>query len=109
MGRSAYDAVETHGSFGLIDTGQVRQSLRELIAHVPKRCRGSFLNFRPGDTIQANSARGRPVGGRLDVVYVTPHKYYQPGRAVTSCRLGVPDSQWERFADVGHHPLQRDD
>jgi hypothetical protein len=101
LGRSAYDAVETHGSFGLIDTGQVNQSIRELVAHVPKRCRGSFLAFRPGDQIHANSARGRPVGGVLDVVYITPHKYHAPGRAVTSCRLGVPDSQWRCFADAG--------
>ena len=99
MGRSAYDAVETHGSYGLIDTGQMRQSVCELVAHVPKRSRGSFLSLRPGDSIQVNSARGRAVGGRLDVVYVTPHKYYSPGRAVTSCRIGVPESQWRRFVD----------
>ena len=97
MGRNAYDAVETHGSYGLIDTGEVRQSICELVAHVPKRCRGSFLSLHPGDSIQVNSARGRPVGGRLDIVYVTPHKYYSPGRAVTSCRIGVPESQWKRF------------
>jgi hypothetical protein len=41
------------------------------------------------------------VGGDLDVVYVTPYKYYAPGRAVTSCRIGVPDEQWRRFAAVG--------
>ena len=88
----------------------MHQSLRELVAHVPRRCRGSFLTFRPGDRIQANSARGRPVGGTLDVVYVTPHKYHPPGRAVTSCRLGVPDSQWRRFADAeGGARLEHDE
>jgi hypothetical protein len=101
MGRSAYDAVARDGGFGLIDTGQVRMGVRELVAHVPRRCRGAALELRPGDTVAASRARGRAAGGSLDVVYVTPHRYYAPGRAVTSCRIGVPEAQWARFAAGG--------
>ena len=55
------------------------------------------LDLRPGDCFSANSARGsHAVGCRLDVVFVTPHRYYAPGRAVTSCILGVPNDQWQR-------------
>lgn len=95
LGRSLYDAEEARGAFGLVDTGHVTNGVRAVIAHVPRRSRGYHLDLRPGDCFSANSARGtHAVGGRLDVVFVTPHRYYAPGRAVTSCVLGVPDDQW---------------
>jgi hypothetical protein len=95
LGRSLYDAEESHGHFGLVDTGEVAGGVRSLVAHVPRRSRGYQLDLRPGDLVHANSARGtHAVGGRLSVVFVTRHKYFAPGRAVTSCVLGVPDHQW---------------
>jgi hypothetical protein len=95
LGRSVYDAEESLGHFGLVDTGEVAGGVRSLVAHVPRRSRGYQLDLRPGDVVHANSARGtHAVGGRLSVVYVTRHKYFAPGRAVTSCVLGVPDHQW---------------
>jgi hypothetical protein len=97
LGRSMYDAVQTHGHFGMVDTGESDGCVRRLLVHVPKRSRGYVLDIHPGEVIHANSGRGRPVGGRLDVQYVTRHQYFAPGRAVTSCVIGVPDWQWQRF------------
>lgn len=95
LGRSLYDAEDAHGNFGLVDTGQVCDGVRVLVAHVPRGRRGYHLDLRAGGQIHANSARGdHAVGGRLDVVFVTRHKYYAPGRAVTSCLVGVPDRHW---------------
>jgi len=97
LGRSLYDAVQTHGHFGMVDSGESDGGLRRLVVHVPKRSRGYILDIRPGEVIHANSARGKAVGGRLEVKYVTRHQYFAPGRAVTSCVIGVPEWQWERF------------
>ncbi len=99
LGRSLYDAVQTHGHFGMVDSGESDGGLRRLVVHVPKRSRGYILDIRPGEVIHANSARGRgkPVGGRLEVKYVTRHQYFAPGRAITSCVIGVPEWQWQRF------------
>jgi hypothetical protein len=97
LGRSIYDAVQTHGHFGMVDTGESDGGVRRLLVHVPKRSRGYVLDIHPGEVIQANSGRGKPVGGRLEVQYVTRHQYFAPGRAVTSCAIGVPDWQWQRF------------
>jgi hypothetical protein len=97
LGRSIYDAVQTHGHFGMVDSGESDGGIRRLVVHVPKRSRGYILDIRPGEVIHANSARGRPVGGRLEVKFVTRHQYFAPGRPVTSCVIGVPDWQWQRF------------
>jgi hypothetical protein len=97
LGRSLYDAVQTHGHFGMVDTGESSLGIRRVICHVPKNSRGYIMDIKPGEVIHANSGRGRPIGGRLDVQFVTRHQYFAPGRAVTSCAIGVPDYQWERF------------
>lgn len=98
LGRSAYDAMQTHGHFGLVDGGETMAGgVRRLVAHVPKRNRGYALDIRQGEVIYANSARGLPVRGRLEVVFVSRHKYVSPGHAVTSCVIGVPEHQWSRF------------
>ncbi len=97
LGRSVYDAVQTHGHFGMVDTGESEGGLRRVIVHVPKSSRGYFLDIHAGDVIHANSGRGKPVGGRLDVQYVTRHQYFAPGRAVTSCVIAVPEEQWRKF------------
>ena len=99
LGRSLYDAVQTHGHFGMVDSGETHGGVRRIIVHVPKRSRGYFLDIKPGEVIHANSGRGKPVGGRLDVQYVTRHQYFAPGRPVTSCVIGVPEEQWMRFVE----------
>jgi len=100
LGRSVYDALETHGHFGLVDGGEtIEGGVRRLVVHVPKRNRGYALDIKPGEVIYANSARGLQVGGRLDVQYVSRHKYVPPGHAVTSCVIGVPYAQWKRFLE----------
>lgn len=100
LGRSVYDAMQTQGHFGLVDGGEtLAGGVRRIVVHVPKRNRGYALDLKPGEVIYANSARGRPVRGRLDVVFVSRHKYVPPGHAVTSCVIGVSEGQWERFLD----------
>lgn len=100
LGRSVYDAVQTHGHFGLVDGGETMAGgVRRIVVHVPKRSRGYALDIKQGEVIYANSARGKPVGGRLDVLYVSRHRYVPPGHAVTSCVIGVPEHQWSRFVD----------
>jgi hypothetical protein len=100
LGRSVYDALQTHGHFGLVDGGEtVEGGVRRLVVHVPKRNRGYVLDIRPGEVIYANSARGLNVGGRLDVLFVSGHRYVPPGHAVTSCVIGVPYAQWRRFLE----------
>ena len=99
LGRSLYDAVQTHGHFGMVDTGESSYGIRRIVCHVPKNSRGYILDIKPGEVIHCNSGRGRPIGGRLDVQYVTRHQYFAPGRQVTSCAIGVPEYQWQRFID----------
>jgi hypothetical protein len=98
LGRSVYDAMETHGHFGMVDGGETSASgVRRVVVHVPKRSRGYVLDIQQGDIIFANSARGRPIGGRLEVAYVSRHRYVPPGHAVSTCVIGVPEEQWRRF------------
>ena len=99
LGRSVYDAVQTHGHFGMVDTGESSCGIRRVVCHVPKNSRGYMLDIKPGEVIHANSGRGKPIGGKLDVHYVTRHQYFAPGRKVTSCAIGVPEYQWQRFID----------
>ena len=100
LGRSVYDAMQTHGHFGLVDGGEtLAGGVRRVVLHVPKRSRGYALDVRPGEVIYANSARGTQARGRLDVLYVSRHKYVPPGHAVTSCVIGVPEEQWAQFLE----------
>jgi hypothetical protein len=95
--RSVYDALESHGRFHLIDTGELVGGARLIILRLPRRSSASPFP-RVGEVIYANSARGtHAVGGGLDVQFVTRHKYFPSGRAVTSCVVGVPDEQWRRL------------
>ena len=100
LGRSVYDAMQTHGHFGLVDGGETLSGgVRRVVVHVPKRNRGYALDLRPGEVVHANSARGTQARGRLDVLFVSRHKYVSPGHAVTSCVIGVPEEQWSVFVD----------
>jgi hypothetical protein len=100
LGRSVYDAMQTHGHFGLVDGGEtLAGGVRRVVLHVPKRSRGYALDVKPGEVIYANSARGTQARGRLDVLYVSRHKYVPPGHAVTSCVIGVPEDQWAQFLE----------
>ena len=96
--RAQYDAMETHGCFGLVDTHETTAGYRGLIAHLPKNSRTYTLDMRVGDTLQCNAVvRGSAVGGSLTVGFVTPHRYYRPGMRVTTCVIGVPEEEWTPF------------
>ena len=96
--RPGPDALESHGRFELIDTRELVGGARRIVLHLPRRSRGFVLDPKVGDVIFANAARGtHAVGGPLDVQFVTRHKYFAPGRPVTSCVVGVPDHQWRRL------------
>lgn len=92
-----YSAVEIHGFFGLIDDGSDGAG-RMLIVHVPKWIRGYFLDIKQGDTLHVYHAKGKKVGGALTVLSTGRHKYYAPGRRVTTCTVCVPEEQWAPFA-----------
>jgi len=94
---ASYSAVEIHGFFGLIDYGS-DASGRALIVHVPKWVRGYFLDIRQGDTLHVNRVDGK-VGGVLTVLSTGRHKYYSPGRKVSTCTVVVPEEQWAPFGD----------
>lgn len=103
--RSQYDAMETHGSYGLIDTHQTTGGYRGLVAHIPRSSRAYTFDMRVGDTIHCNSVvQGIAVGGRLTVGFVTPRKYYRPGARVTECVIGVPEHEWAIFERSGGTP-----
>lgn len=91
-----YSAVEIHGFFGLIDDGSDGAG-RMLIVHVPKWIRGYFLDIKQGDTLHVYHAKGKKVGGALTVLSTGRHKYYAPGRRVTTCTVCVPEEQWAPF------------
>jgi hypothetical protein len=91
-----YAAVEIHGFFGLIDDGSVGEG-RMLIVHVPKWIRGYFLDIKQGDTLHVYHAKGRKIGGALTVLSTGRHKYYAPGRRVTTCTICIPEEQWTPF------------
>jgi len=93
---ASYSAVEIHGFFGLIDDGS-DASGRALIVHVPKWVRGHFLDIRQGDTLHVNRADGK-TGGVLTVLSTGRHKYYSPGRKVSTCTIFVSEEQWAPFA-----------
>lgn len=98
LGRSIYDAVQTHGHFGLVDGGEtLGGGIRRVIVHVPKRSRGYALDIKQGDVIYANSAKGKDVRGVLNVAFVSRNKYTPPGHAVSSCVIGIAEHEWERF------------
>ena len=96
---SNYSAVEIHGFFGLIDDGSAGEG-RMLIVHVPKWIRGYFLDIKQGDTLHVYHARGKKVGGVLTVLSTGRHKYYAPGRRVTTCTVCVPEDQWAPFSNL---------
>lgn len=96
---SNYSAVEIHGFFGLIDDGSAGEG-RMLIVHVPKWIRGYFLDIQQGDTLHVYHAKGRKVGGVLTVLATGRHRYYAPGRRVTTCTVCVPEEQWAPFSQL---------
>ena len=93
---SNYSAVEIHGFFGLIDDGSAGEG-RMLIVHVPKWIRGYFLDIKQGDTLHVYHAKGKKIGGPLTVLSSGRHRYYAPGRRVTTCTVCVPEEQWAQF------------
>jgi hypothetical protein len=98
MTASNYNAVEIHGFFGLIDDGSDGAG-RMLVVHVPRWVKGFFLDIKQGDVVHVYHARGVKVGGALTVLSTGRHKYYGPGRRVTTCTICVPEEQWAPFAE----------
>ena len=90
-----YAAVEAHGGFGLVDRGSAAGGLHDLLAHVPRGDPSPrFAGLRVGDTFEAvTRARGPPQP--LKVRYLTPAKYYAPGRRVTMLGVGVDERAWQ--------------
>ena len=97
MTAANYGAVEIHGFFGLIDDGSDGAG-RMLVVHVPRWVKGFFLDIKQGDTIHVYHARGLKIGAALTVLSTGRHKYYSPGRKVTTCTICVPEEQWAPFA-----------
>ena len=97
MTAANYGAMEIHGFFGLIDDGSEGAG-RTLIVHVPRYVKGYFMDIKQGDVIHVYHAQGLKVGGALTVLATGRHKYYNPGRKVTTCTICVPEEQWAPFA-----------
>ena len=97
MTAANYGAMEIHGFFGLIDDGSDAAG-RTLIVHVPRYVKGYFMDIKQGDVIHVYHAKGLKIGGALTVLSTGRHKYYNPGRKVTTCTICVPEEQWAPFA-----------
>jgi len=92
-----YAAVEAHGGFGLVDLGSAASGVRDLVAHVPRSARGDPLRaLRVGGVFEA-AARGQARPLPLRVRYLTPARYYAPGRKITALALGVDDRAWRQL------------
>ena len=107
--RSMY-SVQTHGAFGLVDTGELAQGHAIVLLHVPSARTGadhhsyySLDYIRRGDVIHVNRVgnNGAAAGAALSVGFVTRHKYYRPGARVATCLIGVPVTQWRAFVTYG--------
>lgn len=92
---SNYTAMEIHGFYGVIDDGSAGNG-HALILHVPKWVRGYQLDIRDGDDLPVAHIAGK-AGGTLRVLETGRHKYYSPGKKVTTCTVVVPEEQWARF------------
>lgn len=92
-----YAAVEAGGGFGLIDLGSAMPGVRDLVAHIPKGVRSDPLRaLRVGGVFEA-AGRGQALELPLRVRYLTPARYYAPGRKITTLGLGVDDRAWRQL------------
>lgn len=92
-----YAAVEAQGGFGLVDLGSTAGGVRDLVAHVPKCARGDPLRpLRVGGVFEA-ATRGQAGSLPLRIRYLTPARYYAPGRKITALGLGVDDRAWRQL------------
>ena len=97
-----YAAVDAErGEYGLIDRGVHEVGVRGLVLHKTARgrrgggARGG-PDVRPGTVLRVRSpATGG--AGTLRVRFTTPARYYAPGQKVTTLRVGVDASDWQRF------------
>jgi hypothetical protein len=93
-----YAAVEAHGLFGLIDRGSPSPGVRSLLAHTPRGAPPARLEgLRVGDAMSIRT-RGEPEERELRVRYLTPARYYAPGRRITALGVGVDDRAWTRLS-----------
>jgi hypothetical protein len=102
-----YAAVEAHGLFGLIDRGSPSPGVRSLLAHTPRGAPPDRLQgLRVGETMAVRT-RGDEEERELRVRYLTPARYYAPGRRITMLGVGVDDRAWTRLALVPATPSGR--
>ena len=86
--------------FRLFDGGELSGGARHVILRLARRSaklHGERLGLDPrvGDVISVGSGARKRC---LDVQFVTRHKYFPPGRTITSCVVGVPDHQWRQLS-----------
>jgi len=98
INKKLYVAIDDEGTFGLVDSGVVRTGTRELVMHV-KRGKNKLYEVTPkvGDVMHVKSLIDTRVHRGLDVIFTTQHKYYPPGREVTTYTIGVPEAQWQEI------------
>ena len=87
-----YDAMQSHGLFGLTLVDRTLAGACVLLLHVPRCNKRYFIDVKMGDQLQTITSGMEHM--YLDVLFVTPDRYYAPGRRVTTMLLGVPDGQW---------------
>lgn len=96
--RSPFHAMETRGFFGIIDSGYIDpQGYRLLELKIPKHSHRKIIDLKAGDVFQCYSCLFPHITTNLQVSYVTPYKYYPPGKCVTCIYAGVPNDQWTKF------------
>lgn len=84
-----YDAVETHGFYGLIHVGKGVYSEDNFIVHTCSRIdKSHMLSLQPGDSVQVINQHTRQPE-KLTIRYVTRSKYFSPGVPVSSMQIGV--------------------
>ena len=96
-----YAAVDAErGEYGLIDRGVHEVGVRGLVLHRTARGRRGGAargpDVRPGTVLRVRSPATGGAGA-LRVRFTTPARYYAPGQKVTTLRVGVDASDWQRF------------
>ena len=102
-----YDAMESHCNYGLTFAYKAFSNVCVLLLHVPRHVKNYCISVRPGDQLQTITRDMTHM--ILDVLFVTPHRYYAPGRRVTTALLGVSEDQWApllRDANTSPPPLR---
>jgi len=99
INKKLYVAMDEKGAFGLVDSGKTRSGTRELVMHITRTSKSKLYEVAPraGEVMRVKSLIDRNVHYGLNVLFTTQYKYYPPGRDVTTCTVGVPETQWQRI------------